>query len=39
MMANMFISSPIQINNQCELNRTIIVPVTKVKMAMRMATL
>lgn len=27
MMASMFISNPIQINNQCELSITIIVPV------------
>ena len=37
MTANMFTSNPIQINNQYELNITIIVPViTVVKMAMRM---
>ena len=30
MTANMFISNPIQINNQCELNITIIVLVTTI---------
>lgn len=35
--ASMFISNPIQINNQCELSMTIIVPViTVVRIAMRM---
>ena len=34
--ASILISNPIQINNQCEFNMTIIVPViTVVKMAMR----